>query len=300
MTFKEAYERSGRILNISAIPSDPTSPAILLNYLTAPDCVIWSSLLASAAVPGILPPIVLMMKTKAGNLVPFSYGHKWRDGSLRTDIPVRALNFNFNVNFTIVSQVNPHVNIFFFSPRGSVGRPVAHRKGKGWRGGFLGSALEQSIKLDLTKWLKVLKSLELLPRPAHTDFSDVWLQKFDGTITIWPRAVLSDFYYILSDPSRERLKRMLHVGQQATWPKIEFTSHRIRLERIIEKGRAESSVRGPRPRLHEDDAGTVLSSNELEREKDSGRVMRHQQQQQQADGASTDDLTESDGSIEYH
>jgi len=29
----------------------------LINYLTAPDCVIWSSLLASAAVPGILPPV---------------------------------------------------------------------------------------------------------------------------------------------------------------------------------------------------------------------------------------------------
>ena len=29
----------------------------LINYLTAPDCVIWSSLLASAAVPGILSPV---------------------------------------------------------------------------------------------------------------------------------------------------------------------------------------------------------------------------------------------------
>ena len=53
-TFREAYERTGRILNVSCVPSDPHSPTILANYLTAPDCVIWSAVLASAAVPGIL------------------------------------------------------------------------------------------------------------------------------------------------------------------------------------------------------------------------------------------------------
>lgn len=50
-TFREAYERTGRILNVSCVPSDPHSPTILMNYLTAPDCIIWSSVIASAAVP---------------------------------------------------------------------------------------------------------------------------------------------------------------------------------------------------------------------------------------------------------
>lgn len=53
-TFREAYERTGRILNVSCVPSDPHSPTILTNYLNAPECVIWSAVLASAAVPGIL------------------------------------------------------------------------------------------------------------------------------------------------------------------------------------------------------------------------------------------------------
>ena len=86
MTFREAYERTGRILNITCIPSDPHSPAILANYLTAPNCVIWSAVLASAAVPGILNPVVLMMKGRDGTLAPYSFGHKWKDGSLRTDV----------------------------------------------------------------------------------------------------------------------------------------------------------------------------------------------------------------------
>ena len=106
MTFKEAYERTGRILNVSCIPSDRFSPAILANYISTPHCVIWSAVLASAAVPGILNPVVLMMKTRDGTLAPYSFGHKWKDGSLRTDIPIRALNMHFNVNFPVVSQVS--------------------------------------------------------------------------------------------------------------------------------------------------------------------------------------------------
>jgi predicted acylesterase/phospholipase RssA len=237
MTFREAYERTGRILNVSCVPSDPHSPTILTNYLTSPDCVIWSAVLASAAVPGILNPVVLMRKTRDGTLAPYSFGHKWKDGSLRTDIPLKALNLHFNVNFSIVSQVNPHINLFFFAPRGSPGRPVTHRRGRGWRGGFLGSSIETAIKLDLQKYLKILRHLELLPRPLGQDWSEIWLQRFSGTITIWPKSVLSDFWNILSDPSPARLGRMLIVGQRSCWPRIKYISNRLKIERVILEGR---------------------------------------------------------------
>lgn len=246
MTFREAYQRTGRILNVSCVPADPHSPTILCNYLTSPDCVIWSAVLASAAVPGIQNPVVLMMKTRDGSLVPYSFGHKWKDGSLRTDIPIKALNLHFNVNFTIVSQVNPHISLFFFSSRGSVGSPVTHRKGRGWRGGYLGSATEQYIKLDLTKWLKVLKHLELLPRPLGQDWSQLWLQQFSGTITIWPQASPSDFINILSDPDSDRLARMLHEGQQSAFPRLKFIENRLRTERLIEEGRRATLSTGQR------------------------------------------------------
>ncbi|KAI1107261.1 patatin-like phospholipase domain-containing protein [Jackrogersella minutella] len=240
MTFREAYQRTGRILNVSCVPADPHSPTILCNYLTSPDCVIWSAVLASAAVPGIQNPVVLMMKTRDGTLVPYSFGHKWKDGSLRTDIPIKALNLHFNVNFTIVSQVNPHISLFFFSSRGTVGSPVTHRKGRGWRGGYLGSATEQYIKLDLTKWLKVLKHLELLPRPLGQDWSQLWLQQFSGTITIWPQAKPSDFWNLLSDPDPNRLARMIHEGQQSAFPRLKFIANRLKVERLIEQGRRET------------------------------------------------------------
>jgi len=127
MTFREAYERTGRALNVSVIPFDQHSPTKLLNHLTAPDCVIWSAIstlfwrirrasdktlmainihlsVASAAVPGILPGVVLMQKTKNGDLRPMNFGSKFKDGSLRVDIPLESLHLLFNVNYAIVSQ----------------------------------------------------------------------------------------------------------------------------------------------------------------------------------------------------
>lgn len=101
LTFLEAYQLTGRVLNISVIPFDRHSPTKLLNYLTAPNCVcifwisspqypntsllqvIWSALLASSAVPGILNPVVLMQKDKSGKLMPWNWGTRFRDGSLR-------------------------------------------------------------------------------------------------------------------------------------------------------------------------------------------------------------------------
>lgn len=235
MTFKEAYERTGKILNISAVPADPHSPAILCNYITCPDAIIWSSLLASAAVPGILNPVVLMTKNKDGSIKPFSFGSKWKDGSLRTDIPIQALNTYFNVNFTIVSQVNPHISLFMYGPRGAVGRPVSHRKGRGWRGGFVGSAVENMVKLEIQKWLKLLKDLNLLPRIMGQDWSNIWLQQFKGTVTLFPKIKLSDFWYILADPDREKLAAIILAGERSTFPKILFVEHYFKIYTSIQR-----------------------------------------------------------------
>jgi predicted acylesterase/phospholipase RssA len=73
-----------------------------------------------------------MAKDRNGQVKPHNLGgSRFKDGSLREDIPLGSLHTQFNCNFSIVSQTNPHIHLFFFAPRGSVGRPVANRKGKG-------------------------------------------------------------------------------------------------------------------------------------------------------------------------
>jgi len=57
--------------------------------------------------------------------------NEFHTSACRVDVPLQSLNLLFNVNHPIVSQVNPHVHIFFFSSRGSAGKPVAHHRGKG-------------------------------------------------------------------------------------------------------------------------------------------------------------------------
>ncbi|KAI0028467.1 acyl transferase/acyl hydrolase/lysophospholipase, partial [Vararia minispora EC-137] len=239
LTFREAYLRTGRILNVSVIPADRHSPTKILNYITAPDTIIWSALLASAAVPGILNPVVLMQKLKDGRAVPWNWGSKFKDGSLRVDIPTQALNLYFNVTNAVVSQVNPHVHLFFFGARGSAGKPVAHRKGKGkgWRGNFVLSAAEQWLKLELTKNFKLIRDLELLPTLLGQDWSSVFLQRFEGSITILPRTRFMDWIRILTDPDEQELERMLRVGQLVTWPKLHIIENRLRLERQVYLGR---------------------------------------------------------------
>ncbi|CAO3630213.1 unnamed protein product [Cunninghamella blakesleeana] len=248
LTFKEAYERTGRIFNVSVVPFDPHSPPKLLNHITAPNCVIWSAILGSVAIPvedeliikkkKILNPVVLMQKIPYSNhLVPYNYGHRFKDGSLRTDIPTQSLSNHFNVNYSIVSQVNPHIHVFFYANQGSPGRPPVHRSGKGWRGGFLASTAEQLLKLELSKWLKLLRDLDLLPKLLNQDWSSIWLQKFDGNVTILPKAGLSDWLHIISDPDEKRLQKLLLYGQLQTWPKIAMIRNRLRIENSIALGR---------------------------------------------------------------
>lgn len=131
-------------MNISVVPDQYHSSSKQLNYITAPNVVIASagnfvfnvlilSVIASSAVPGILNPVELTMKRVDGKIVPYhGSGKKWRDGSLNTDVPEKELHLIFDVNYTIVSQVNPHIVVFFYERHGSAGSPTMHRLGRGW------------------------------------------------------------------------------------------------------------------------------------------------------------------------
>jgi TAG lipase/steryl ester hydrolase/phospholipase A2/LPA acyltransferase len=63
-TFLEAYERTGRILNVSVCPADTNEPARLLNYLTAPQVCVCRGWAAAGLqvvfwppVPSVVPPL---------------------------------------------------------------------------------------------------------------------------------------------------------------------------------------------------------------------------------------------------
>jgi hypothetical protein len=51
-TFQEAFDKTGRIINITVAPNNNYDPPRLLNYLTAPHVCVWSAAAASCALPG--------------------------------------------------------------------------------------------------------------------------------------------------------------------------------------------------------------------------------------------------------
>ena len=66
-TFQEAFDRTGRIINITVAPMNAYDPPRLLNYLTAPHVCVWSAAVASCAIPGVFDSCVLIVKEPDGN-----------------------------------------------------------------------------------------------------------------------------------------------------------------------------------------------------------------------------------------
>jgi len=82
LTFLEAFDRTGRVLNIVVTRSDGRAPPLLCNYLTTPQMVVYSASLASCSIPGVYDAVELMAKDRHGALVPYfkTGGHRWLDG----------------------------------------------------------------------------------------------------------------------------------------------------------------------------------------------------------------------------
>ena len=69
LTFKEAFNKTGWNLNITVTDFSITKSSRLLNYLSAPNVVIWSAVCASCAIPALFPKCELMQKLDDGSII---------------------------------------------------------------------------------------------------------------------------------------------------------------------------------------------------------------------------------------
>lgn len=258
MTFEEAYKKTGRAISITCTPKKTGSvqglPPMLLNHLTTPQVTLTSAVLASSCVPCLIPAAQLMEKRPDGTLQPYDGGHghsaegesfdmvRMRDGSFESDVPVQAVGAFFNSQFSVVSQVNPHIIPFFFNPKGAIGRPIRWP----WvrhRGGFLAFLAECWCKEDMIKILKVTRNTGMLFRVFGVDWSYLFLQEEQGDITIVPHAGLSDYLRILDNVhSRPHLEELVKKSERSTWRHFSVIRHRMRLERALAKLEAQLNV----------------------------------------------------------
>ena len=105
----QAFDRTGRVLNITVTRSDGKAPPLLCNYLTTPQMLVHCASLASCAIPGVFEAVELQAKGRDGKIEPyFKTGRwTWTDGGMQADLPKERLTELFNVNQFIVSQVSP-------------------------------------------------------------------------------------------------------------------------------------------------------------------------------------------------
>lgn len=107
ITFREAYEKTGRYINISISPNEKQQTSRLMNAITSPDVYIRSAVSASSSIPGVMPSERLYAKGADGKPRLYLSSRRWVDGSFSGDIPKKRLSRLYGVNHFIVSLINP-------------------------------------------------------------------------------------------------------------------------------------------------------------------------------------------------
>mmetsp|Transcript_14355 Transcript_14355/g.31342 ORF Transcript_14355/g.31342 Transcript_14355/m.31342 type:complete len:903 (-) Transcript_14355:248-2956(-) len=217
LTFEEAFRKTGRIFCITLSSTSKKAPPVLVNYLSAPNVTIASAVLASAAVPGFIPPVRLQYKDANGKIREYGENDQtYYDGSIRQDIPISGLAEMLNCQFFIAAQCNPHIVPFFYNPKGGVGKPSRWSSGSqehSWRGGFLLAALEMYLKNDMKAKFVFLNEVE-----AAVGFTSTMMtQDFVGSTTIVPQVDFQDYFKLFSDPSVRDLERCFQGGEIAAY-----------------------------------------------------------------------------------
>ncbi|KAF7170174.1 hypothetical protein CNMCM5623_002689 [Aspergillus felis] len=216
ITFQEAYNRTRRILNICVSSAGVYELPRLLNYITAPNVMIWSAVAVSCSVPLVFTPFVLMAKDPlTGEAVPWTDFHKgYIDGSVDGDLPMTRLSEMFNVNHFIVSQVNPHVVPFLPKDDGPNHGPMQTSSSPGWL-----HAVTHLAKDEILHRMTVLSDLGIFPT-SLTKAASIMNQKYYGDINIYPEILYANFPRILKNPTTEFMLQACLSGERATWPKL--------------------------------------------------------------------------------
>ena len=228
MTFQEAYNRTRRILNICVSSASIYELPRLLNYITAPNVMIWSAVAASCSVPVLFSAAQLLVKNPVtGENTPWNpTPQRWIDGSVDNDLPMTRLAEMFNVNHFIVSQVNPHVVPFLAKKEQSLATTSQGYgdSSPGWVYTFTNLAKDEALHR-----MHMLAELGVLPNLV-TKARSILSQKYSGDITILPEISYKDMSRILTNPTSEFMLQTCLCGERATWPRLSRIRNRCAVE----------------------------------------------------------------------
>ncbi|MEO9600548.1 DUF3336 domain-containing protein [Parasphingorhabdus sp.] len=227
LTFQEAYELTGRHLNVSIAPAEEHQTSRLLNAIASPNVYIREAVLASCAVPGIYPPVTLAAKNHRGERVPYLPNRKWVDGSVTHDLPVKRLARLYGVNHHIVSQANPLITPF--------ATDVSHKRNPL-------SSIRNASTATWKAWINanveiMQKPLSYFPRlnsMANMALS-VINQDYTGDINIIRPTMFWGPSKLLSNLPVEDITELVELGERTTWPKIEMVRTQTKISQTLDR-----------------------------------------------------------------
>ncbi len=183
--------------------------------------------MASCAVPGVFPPVMLMAKNQHGDPQPYLPTVKWVDGSIADDLPAKRLQRLYSTNHFIVSMVNP-IAIPFLNKNGE-------RSALGAALGTLGIGMGREI-LNFYRGI-VQKRGDSWPRVNMLISSMHGLidQEYSGDINIVPNFSWYNPAKLLSHLSEKDLIELMEGGEHSAYPAVEAIRICTRISRTMEE-----------------------------------------------------------------
>ncbi len=223
MTFQEAYEKTGRSINITISPAEPNQTSRLLNHIASPTVTIRSAVLASSALPGVFPPVQLQARNVDGDIQTYLPSRRWIDGSFSQDLPAKRLARMYGVNHFIVSQVMP-----------GLGKETNTRPGMRK---IMSDASIAATKQIVRGYLDFIQRYTTVgPRmgTAMNAANALIDQRFTADINIFPGYGVSSLRNLLKMLSEEEMAELILEGERATWPKVPVIRTTTRIGRALD------------------------------------------------------------------
>jgi NTE family protein len=226
LTFQQAFEKTGRAINVSIAPAETHQTSRLLNYITSPSVLLRSAVMASAAVPGVFPPVTLQALDSHGERMSYLPTRKWVDGSVSDDLPAKRLARLYGVNHFVVSQTNPHVVPFVTDGRrkqNTLGllAETGRRTAREW----FNTATILADRAD-RKNGAVTRATSLMRSIVNQDYV--------GDINILPEYLFHNPLNLLKFPGEKQMHRLIESGARCTWPKLEMIRQQTLISRKLD------------------------------------------------------------------
>ncbi|KAK4199104.1 putative lipase [Triangularia verruculosa] len=237
LTFEEAYHRSKRVLNITVATAGHGGVPTLLNYLTAPNVLIWTAAVASnASTPTFYGhrQTKILCKDSQGNIVPWKpantvdFNH-WTNASYaEQESPLLRIAELFNVNHFIVSQARPYLIPFLQSDMH--GPSMVETRNKTMSGMAF---VMRMVGLELRHRLRQLDTLQLLPAGIRRFLVD---ERVPGaSMMLVPEVTAGDFVRLMETPTKETLEYWILRGERSVWPAVAALKIRCAVEEELDR-----------------------------------------------------------------